>query len=46
MSFHKGRTTMIRRALWRDTPLPPYSFMLSLARNLQAANERVPVEVA
>jgi hypothetical protein len=36
MSYHKGRITTIKRALWRDTPLPPYSFMLSLARNLQA----------
>lgn len=32
------RTTV--RAPWRDTPLPPYSFMLSLARNLQAETER------
>ena len=24
------------KAPWRDTPAPPYSFMLSLARNLQA----------
>lgn len=28
-----------RRAPWRDTPLPPYTFMLSLARNLQQAQE-------
>jgi hypothetical protein len=37
MSYHKGRIRTIKRALWRDTPLPPYSFMLSLARNLQAS---------
>lgn len=36
ISFHKGRITTIKRAPWRDTELPPYSFMLSLARNLQA----------
>lgn len=37
MSFHKGKTTTIKRAPWRDTPNPPYSFMLSVARNLQSA---------
>lgn len=40
ISFYEGRTTTIKQAPWRDTLLPPYSFMLSLARNLQAANER------
>lgn len=44
MSFNKGRTTTIKRAPWRDTPLPPYSFMLSLARNLQAAAERMETD--
>ncbi len=38
MSFHKDQITTIKRALWRDTDLPPYSFMLSLARNLQASS--------
>ena len=45
LSFHKGRITTIKRAPWRDTDLPPYSFMLSLARNLQArvdADSSVP----
>ena len=37
MSFHKGRITTIKRAPWRNTDLPPYTFMLSLARNLQAS---------
>jgi hypothetical protein len=32
----RGKLRITRRAPWRDTPLPPYSFMLSLARNLQA----------
>lgn len=36
MSYYKGRTTTIKRAKWRDTPEPPYSFMLSVARNLQS----------
>ena len=36
MSYYKGRTTTIKRAPWRDTPKPPYPFMLSLARNLQS----------
>ena len=39
MSFHKDRITTTKRAPWRDTELPPYSFMLSLARNLQAEGE-------
>jgi hypothetical protein len=30
------RLVTTRKAPWRDTELPPYSFMLSLARNLQA----------
>lgn len=41
MSYHKGRTTTIKRPKWRDTPYPPYSFMLSLARNLQSEPVRV-----
>ncbi len=36
MMFNKGRLRIARKAPWRDTPLPPYSFMLSLARNLGA----------
>ena len=36
----KGRLFVERAAPWRDTPLPPYSFMLSVARNLQAEAER------
>ena len=35
-----GKLRSTRSAPWRDTPLPPYSFMLSLARNLQAVGER------
>ena len=31
-----GKLRITRSAPWRDTALPPYSFMLSLARNLQA----------
>lgn len=30
-----GRIRIRTRSPWRDTPTPPYSFMLSLARNLQ-----------
>lgn len=37
ISKRHGRQTY-RKAPWRDTPLPPFSFMLSLARNLQANN--------
>ncbi len=33
----RGTLRITRRAPWRDTPHPPYSFMLSLARNLQAS---------
>ena len=36
----KGKLRNTRSAPWRDTPLPPYSFMLSLARNLQAETVR------
>lgn len=35
----RDRLTITRRAPWRDTPLPPYTFMLSLARNLQQTAE-------
>ncbi len=38
MLVSKGKTLTTVKAPWRDTPLPPYSFMLSLARNLQAVN--------
>ena len=31
-----GKLRKLRKAPWRDTPFPPYGFMLSLARNLQA----------
>ena len=37
MIVERGRLITTRKASWRDTELPPYSFMLSLARNLQAA---------
>ncbi len=37
MVVEGGRLTTTRKAPWRDVPLPPYSFMLSLARNLQAS---------
>lgn len=37
MVLEGGRLTTTRKAPWRDTELPPYGFMLSLARNLQAA---------
>ena len=31
----QGHRRMVKTAVYRDTPLPPYTFMLSLARNLQ-----------
>lgn len=34
----KGGLRSVRRATYRDTPLPPYPFMVSVARNLQAAS--------
>jgi hypothetical protein len=39
MVVQGGRLTITRKAPWRDVPPPPYSFMLSLARNLQATAE-------
>ena len=33
------RLRIVRRAPFRYTPIPPYSFMLSVARNLQARND-------
>ncbi len=41
ISYYEGRLTTVHRAPWRETPTPPYSFMLSLARNLQASSIRV-----
>lgn len=38
-SASKGRLYTERGAPWRDTETPPYSFMLSVARNLQAKGE-------
>lgn len=35
-----GRLVITRQAVYRHTTLPPYSFMLSLARNLQAVADR------
>ncbi len=35
----RGKLRITKRAPWRETDLPPYSFMLSIARNLQAVNE-------
>jgi hypothetical protein len=39
-TFDEGQFRTLRKAPWREAPFPPYSFMLSLARNLQAETER------
>ena len=39
MVVQGGRLVVTRKAPWRDVDVPPYSFMLSLARNLQAEAE-------
>lgn len=45
MVVQGGRLVATRRAPRRDTDPPPYSFMLSLARNLQAAADSPIVDL-
>ena len=45
MIVKDGKEKIMRRAPWRDTPPPPYSFMLSVARTIQQHGER-KLEVA
>ncbi len=35
-----GNVRTVRKAEWRESPTPPYTFMLSVARNLQAAQHK------
>lgn len=35
-----GESRVTREAPWRDTPTPPFRFMLSIARNLQVESQR------
>jgi hypothetical protein len=39
MAYRHSGLQVEHRAQWRDTPPPPYSFMLSLARNIQQRDE-------
>lgn len=42
LKLQGGRLYTIRDALWRDTPSPPYSFMLSVARTIQQREDAFP----
>lgn len=46
MAYHPSGLRTIRKAPWRNTPLPPYSFLMSVARNLQQSLEAAQLEQA
>ena len=41
MAYRTSGLRTVRKAPWREADLPPYSFMLSIARNLQQTLEAV-----